>query len=299
MMQIRVPASTSNLGSGFDTFGLALQLFLTVRVKFASGGEPRISYSGEGADSIALDESNLVYWSAKKFFERVGRKMPPLEIEIDNPIPLARGLGSSGSAAVAGFVAANELLKKPMSRDEILSLAIEREGHPENVSASLLGGLTISCMNDKDNVTRSVAIEQPLKAVVVIPEVYISTYEARRALPKQLPHKEAVFNVQRSALLSYAFLSGEFGILREVMQDKLHQPYRKKLIPGYDAFEKAGYENGALGVGISGSGSTILAFTMDHGTQIRSGWEKVGEHLGIPARTLELEICNRGAEVIL
>jgi len=296
MVTVRVPASTSNLGSGFDTFGLALKFYLTVKADFSKTA-PIIQYKGGDLNSISIDDTNLVSRSAKTLFTKIGREPVPLDMTINNPIPLARGLGSSGAATIAGLVAANELLGRPLSGNDLLQTATDVEGHPENVSASFLGGLTISCLRGTENITRKIEIEHGLKAVLAIPDASVSTYQARKVLPAKISHQEAVFNVQRSALLSYAFLKGDFSIMREAMLDKLHQPYRKKLVPDYDLYEKTGYEAGALGVFISGSGSTIIAFTQESSLQIEKIWQEVALTTKIPARIMPLEISNGGVKV--
>ncbi len=298
MIKLRIPASTSNLGSAFDTIGLALQLYLTVTVKPAADSQRRIDYSGEGENGIALDESNLVYKSARKVFERAREVMPPLDISIENPIPLARGLGSSGAATVGGLLAANHFLKQPLATDTLLALAIEQEGHPENVSASLLGGLTISCLHATGHVTKRVEIDPALRTVVVIPEERVSTDAARLVLPETVSHKDAIFNVQRSALLSHAFLTRDYSALKEAVQDKLHQPYRKKMLPAYDVFETAAYECGALGVCVSGSGSAIIAFTLGDGKILKNRWQQVISAQNLSAQTRILGLSSRGAELV-
>ena len=297
MVRVRVPASTSNLGSGFDAAGLALRLYLTVRMKIVDPGEASLLVSGEGADEIRKGPQDLVRAAAEKFFEHAGQAPPPLALEIDNEIPLARGLGSSGAARIAGIFAANQLLEHPLQTDELLDLAVSLEGHPENASASLLGGLTLSC-GPPEPLTRRVEVATELCAVVLVPEIRVPTAEARQALPEKVAHSDAVFNLQRSALLSYAFLKRDYSVLRNAMRDRLHQPFREKLIPAYADFGKAALDCGALGVCISGSGSSILALTLDEADAIAAGWREVAKTRRVAARTLILEISNLGVELI-
>ncbi len=295
MVKVRVPASTSNLGSGFDCFGLALKLYLTVEMDFSSALE--ISAVGEGSAEIPKDETNLIYQSTQKIFEKVGKQRPGLKIKIQNHIPLFRGLGSSGAAAIAGLVGAAKLCGANLTNEDILTLANEIEGHPENAAASLIGGLTINCVSDGRILTKKIFVDENLRAVLVIPEFRISTHKARNVLPQTVTREDAVFNLQRSALLAHAFIARDYPALKTAMQDSLHQPFRKYLIPSYDAFETAGYQNGALGVCISGSGSTILGIAQTDGKKLQHAWQKLANQLNLPAHVLIIKFENRGAEI--
>ncbi|MFQ5650220.1 MAG: homoserine kinase [bacterium] len=298
MVKVRVPASTSNLACGFDAIGLALQLFLTVEMAF-SEDTLQIESSGEGQEEIPKDERNLVYKSALSVFQAAGKHLPSLTIRINNAIPLSRGLGSSGAAVIAGMVCANQLVGAELSNDDILSTAARLEGHPDNVSASLLGGLTISCVSSAGVVSRRIPLaDERLKAVLLIPDLIISTEAARKVLPTTVPHRDAVFNLQRSALLTYAFLTGDYDVLKRAMQDKLHQPYRMPLIPAFEQFKKVALDNGALGVAISGSGSTILALTVDSGANLEAQWQALASQRHVQAKTTTLAISNQGAILV-
>jgi len=297
MVKVKVPASTSNLGSGFDTFGLALQLYLSVEMDTISNGL-QIFNSGEGSSEIANDESNLVFKAVEKLFQTTGNKLPGLKIKTNNEIPLQRGLGSSGAAIIAGLMCANYLLESNLTNDEILSLAVDIEGHPDNVSACLYGGLTINCLDDVKIITKKISVDEHLNCVLLIPNDTISTKAAREALPETVSHRDAVFNLQRSALLTEAFMSKNYEILSIAMKDKLHQPFRKHLIPGYDDFEKTGYENGALGVCISGSGSSILGFAIHESERLEKAWQEKTRELNINARVVPLGCDNTGASII-
>jgi homoserine kinase len=295
MVKIRVPASTSNLGSGFDCFGLALKLYLTVEMDFS--GSLEISAVGEGCTEIPKDETNLFYQSAQKIFNKVGKQRPGLKIKIENRIPLSRGLGSSGAAIIAGLVGASKLAGIQLTNEEILNLANDIEGHPENAAAALLGGLTINCVSDGRVLSKKIFVAENLRAVLVIPELRISTHEARNILPRTVTREDAVFNLQRSALLAHAFIAKDYPVLKTAMQDRLHQPFRKHLIPSYDVFEHAGYQNGALGVCISGSGSAILGIVESPGQKLQRAWQSLADQLNLPARVLITEFENRGAEI--
>lgn len=292
MIRVRVPASTSNLGSGFDTFGLALQRYLTVEM--APARALKIVATGMNAADIPHDESNAVLRATKRLFEHCGQILPPVQIRIDNDIPLSRGLGSSGAAAVAGLACAAKLLHRRLDTKEFLQLATELEGHPENAASSLLGGITVSCMENGRPVTEKFELDPRLKFVVLIPEITVSTDRAREILPATVSHADAVFNVQRSALLVVALSQKNYGLLRVAMQDRLHQPFRKQLIPGYDVFAERAYENGALGVCISGSGSSVLAVTVERAEELQHVWKKTTSRLNLSANVEVLSVDNTG-----
>ncbi|MFQ5865809.1 MAG: homoserine kinase [bacterium] len=300
MVKVRVPASTSNLGSGFDAFGLALQLYLSIEMERSPYGW-QILTLGEGAKEIPSNEENLIVKSAKKVFEKLSEPLPGLKMKIENQIPLFRGLGSSGAATIAGLLGAVQLANSGLTNQEILTLANEIEGHPENAASSLLGGLTINCVDKGQVISKKVDVDKNLRAVLLIPDVAISTHDARRALPRTVSHKDAVFNLQRSALLAHAFITRDYEALRVAMQDKLHQPFRKKLMPAYDEFESIAYQNGAIGVCISGSGSTILGLTLGklgEGKQLQNFWQAKAQELNINAKVLRIGIDNTGVRII-
>jgi len=293
MVKVKVPASTSNLGSGFDTFGFALQLYLNVEMDTIPTGL-EIFNSGEGSSEIPRDENNLVFRAAEKLFEKTGKKLPGLKIKANNKIPLQRGLGSSAAAIIAGLICALELSGENLKNDEILSIAADMEGHPDNAAACFYGGLTISCVDNGKILTRKIAVDESLNCVLMIPNDTISTKAAREVLPETVSHQDAVFNLRRSALLTEAFMSKNYEILSIAMKDKLHQPFRKHLIPGYDEFEKIGYENGALGVCISGSGPTILGFIVDDSERLQKAWQEKTEKLNIQANVVKTRCDNTG-----
>lgn len=296
MIRVRVPASTSNLGSGFDTFGLALQLYLTVAIQTISSGL-EIEVVGEGASEIPTDKSNLIYKTLQRFFSDAGRSYPNLKITIENEIPIARGLGSSSAATIAGLLCASELCGKSLPPEELILLANQLEGHPENAASSLLGGLTINCIDDKRVITKKLAAPDSLKVVLLIPETRISTSKARDILPKKVAYQDAVFNLQRGALLANCFATNDFAHLKVAMQDRLHQKYRMKFIPGFETFEKSAYVNGALGVGISGSGSSVIAFIPDDNNQVADNWIKEVKREGVKATIVTKSLDNEGAQI--
>lgn len=297
MVKVRVPASISNLGAGFDCFGMALRLYLTVEMESIRRGL-HVSVFGEGGSEIAFGEENLIFKAAQKLYQVTGIRPPGFRIRINNEIPLSKGLGSSGAATIAGLVGAAKLTQTELPEQTLLSLAHQIEGHPENASASLFGGFTINCIQNDQVICKKVTVSEDLNAVLVVPTATVSTREARKALPKNVPYEDAVFNLQCSSLFTHAFLTGNVESLREAMQDRLHQPYRKHLIPGFDEFERSGYENGALGVCVSGSGSAVLALTHpDSSERLLQKWTETAHSLKIAASVLAPGIENTGVEL--
>ncbi|MCL5292124.1 MAG: homoserine kinase [Actinobacteria bacterium] len=257
MVEVNVPATTANLGPGFDVLGLALGLHNTIRMEeWGSGLSIRIY--GEGSLDLPTDEENAVSKAAMRLFEEVDYRPHGLYIETVNKIPLGRGLGSSASAIVGGLVAANELAGAPLSHQEIFKMATQIEGHPDNVAAALFGGLTI-CYQTEDG-WRSLPLRpaDSIKAIVLIPDEQLPTSESRAVLPIEVTHADAVFNISRAALLVGAVLNGRSDMLPEATRDRLHQPYREPLIPGLDHFTANVREMLEIGVALSGAGPSII-----------------------------------------
>jgi len=295
---LRVPASTSNLGSGFDALGLAIDLPLTV--KFEAGIDGRhLRAWGEGAAIIEQEQDNLLLQAFDRACREMGCESPPLRIEMNNPIPLKRGLGSSGAAIVAGLVGANLLCGKKLSQQQLLDLANEMEGHPENASASLLGGLTVNGVENGVVKLQRFLPPENWVAAAFIPDLEIATHEARRVLPERLPRREAVNNVQRVAVLVAAFAKRDASLLKFGVQDWLHQPYRKALIPGFEAILAAAYEAGALAAFLSGSGSTLLAIcSKRNAKKISRAMTQAGAQNQLAGRAAVLKFARNGAQVL-
>src|ERR1044071_1334451 len=224
---IRVPATSANLGPGFDCLGLALDLWnetvLTLGIEFT------VQVNGEGTERLSLGENNLIIQSAQKLAGCVGKHLPPFHVDCVNRIPLSSGLGSSAAAKLTGLLAANALLGKPLSTAEILNLATEMEGHPDNVAPALLGGLVVSTVENGSVVAHKiVGVENApsLFITVVFPEFHLPTHESRTALPQQVSLKDAVHNISRAVLVAEALRNGDPDLLSKAMTDSLHQPHR-------------------------------------------------------------------------
>ncbi|NLO74386.1 MAG: homoserine kinase [candidate division WS1 bacterium] len=254
----RVPASTANLGPGFDCLGLALDLYNTVNLSVT--GMTEVSVRGEGTGALPLNQQNLVLRAANRLAEQAGVQVPGWRLEQENEIPLARGLGSSSAAIVGGLVAANELLRTGASPQELLELATAIEGHPDNVAPALFGGLTV-CAREGETV-HCVALQPPagLQVAVAIPMLEMSTEAARAALPNSYSREDTVYNLTHAALTVAALVEGRFDLLRAAMQDRVHEPYRLPLMPRLVEVMEAAQEAGALAAVLSGSGPSVAAF---------------------------------------
>ena len=255
MLKIRVPASTANLGSGFDSLGIALNLYNYIEI----GVAPGCDISSADGSEVPTGEDNLIYLSAKKVYEKAGLPFRGLKIIEENNVPFARGLGSSSTCIAAGVLGANEILGRPFTKDELLDIAAEIEGHPDNVSPALLGGFTANAMDGNKVRYVKAEVSEKLVFAAFVPPFELKTADARAVMPKEVSVKDSVFNLSRSALITASFLSGKYENLKTGCEDKLHQPYRLPLIPGGEKIIEKSYENGALAAYISGAGSTMMA----------------------------------------
>jgi len=296
MVCVKVPATTANMGPGFDCLGMALKLYNIVEMKEINEGV-RIELQGDKG-GIPLNEENIVYKAALKVFEAVNYKPGGIHIKLKNNIPLCRGLGSSAAAIVGGIVAANELSGKKLDNERMLDIANQLEGHPDNVAPALLGGIIISVIV-RDVKYIKISPPMGLKAVVVVPDFRLSTKLARDVLPKEVPFEDAVFNTSRAAMLIAALYSGDLEKLKFAVEDRLHQDYRSKLVPGMNEVFKEAYKAGAKGVILSGAGPTLLAFADSNFDEIADAMSNTFTKFDIKTDVMHLEPSNRGAEVNL
>ena len=261
-IRVAAPATTANLGPGYDCLGMALDIWNTIQVEpLPEGEEPKVGVSGEGAGELESGTGNLVYRSMEFLFRELGRTMPPVRVDCDNEIPLARGLGSSAAAIAGGLAAANALAEGEFSPRELLEMAATIEGHPDNVAAAVMGGLQLVVTQESTLYSVPVSVPTEMHAVVFIPDVRIATADARAVLPQHLSVADAVHNMARVALLVAGMATNHPEYLAVATQDKLHQPYRQPLFPAMKLLMKAANDAGALGAFLSGSGSTVLALT--------------------------------------
>jgi homoserine kinase len=267
-VHVRVPASTANLGPGFDALGMALGLYNEIEVEL-SGTRLALEVEGEGREKLqSLGERNLVARSVIETLRRLGVRADGVRVRMVNRIPLSRGLGSSSAAAMGGVAAALALAGATLPPEEMLDLALLFEGHPDNITPALLGGLTVSTLVEGRVKCVKLPVPEGLQAIAVIPEFHLSTAKARRALPPTVPRVDAVFNVGRAALFLAAMQAGRLELLREAARDRLHQPYRASLVPGMEEVLAEGERAGALACFLSGAGPTLLALTAGDGLAI-------------------------------
>jgi len=298
-IRVRVPASSANLGPGFDTLALALGLYLECTLRPAEKGLV-VRVSGEDRSAIPPDETNL---TCRAFLRLAGGKAlrgAELEIalEIVNDIPVGKGLGSSAAAIVAGLALANEWRGLRKSREELVQLAAEIEGHPDNVAAAAWGGFVVSCHGEGGRVMSvKLARAATVDVVLAVPEFQLSTAVARAALPAEYSRKDAVFNVQRVALLVAALSDGRADLFREAMRDRLHQPYRAPLIPGLEEILKLRDVPGLLGVALSGAGPSVVALCSGHAEEVGAALVACFRAKNIAARARRLPVDNEGVVV--
>lgn len=293
---IRVPASSANLGTGFDCLGLALNLYNEVTVDLED--EPQITIRGEGEKTLPRDERNLIYQTMLHYFRLVDRPVPRFSVHMHNRIPLTGGLGSSSAALVAGLYAANEICGRLLSRQELLEEASRLEGHPDNVAPCILGGLVVSVIEDHQVISIPAPLPRSLRAVIFAPDFYMSTVKARAILPKKVPHRDATHNVSRVALLVAALYNERLDLLRTATQDRLHQSYRTKMFPEMFRFFESAVGAGALCAYLSGAGSAILALAEAEKDRepIAQAFLRTAREIGMGGRVFTVGICEDGAE---
>lgn len=294
---VRVPASTANLGAGFDCLGLALNLYLTVAAKIApaTGDRHCLRLMGESSEGSSSNEENLIIRSMRFVAEREGFSLPPLELEVNNELPLARGLGSSATAIIAGITLAALVSDRKLSGQIVLRYAVEMEGHADNVAAAYLGGMVVTCIKPDGSVlTVKRSWPSEIKVIVVSPEAFLKTAETRVVLPANVPRENAVFNLQRVALFVAAVEAGAYDLLWDAMQDRLHQVHRQALVPGLAEALATRPQPGLVGIALSGSGPSVVALARDRFDEIG---EEIAENFrrhDVPARVRVLEVDHDG-----
>jgi len=291
----RVPASTANLGPGFDSLGLALGLYNTVVVE-APAERLEIEIEGEGAGTLPRDATNLVIRAAKARWRGRGSPFPGIRVRMVNGIPVGAGLGSSAAAVLAGFVLADSLEGGELSKEDLLGPAFEMEGHADNAAAALFGGLVLVTIADGRPVSRRVTVPE-LKVALALPDLELPTRAMRRALPKTVPLQDAASNIGLAALTVEALRHEDYDLLARVAQDHLHQPKRKAFIPGYDRVVAAGKEAGAAAVVLSGAGPSLVAFAADGHAAIAEAMVDAFKAEGLEARSLILNVDMHGLTI--
>jgi homoserine kinase len=301
-MIVRLPASTSNLGPGFDCFGLALKLYLTVRANTMPAGSEQCRVITTGAkenETLPRNATNLIYRAMSVAARREGADLPPVQLVVQNEIPLASGLGSSAAAIVAGIKLAGLITERELSDQVIQKYASEFEGHPDNVAAALYGGFSASCISNNGNVV-SARFEWPaqIRVLVVSPHSQLPTHVARAALPRTVTRIDAVHNLQRTALFTAALAQQRYDLFWEAMRDRLHQPQREALVPGLAEALALPRMQGLLGIALSGAGPSILALVDDNDEEIGERIASCFRKHRIESTVRALEADNEGCRVI-
>ena len=311
-VSVKVPATSANIGPGFDCLGLALPIYNTVTIEETvlpgTGIEINMISEEEDAsidemifDNIPRDESNIVYKAVEMLYNSIGQEPSELKINIQSQIPIARGLGSSAAVIVGGLMAANKLLGSPADEAALLSIATEVEGHPDNVAPAILGGFVLASQEDDGTITyKKLSWPSEWDITVCIPDFELSTNIARSVLPQSVPLQDAVYNSKHLGMLIAAVETKDEKLMKAALHDKLHQPYRAKLVPGMEEIMEAfKHEDGIIGTVLSGAGPTMLVISHNYDldkikSKVREIWE--GQSIKTDIRTLKVE--PNGAEFV-
>jgi homoserine kinase len=286
---VRVPTTSANLGPGFDCLGMALALTADVRLEARE----------RGLETSKATIENLVVEGARSLYKAAGRKSPPgLAVRWQGEIPIGRGLGASATARAAGLVAANALCRADLSREDLLTLGAELEGHADNMAPALFGGLQVVVRVGDGYLHQPLPLPEGLKVVLFVPDFVMPTRESRRLLPKKLSREDAVYNIGRAALLIAALSQRRLDVLDEAMRDRLHQPARGQLLTGMDAIMNEAREAGALAAYLSGGGSTIAALATEHEEVIARAMSRAARAHGHSGTTIVTEPSLEGAAII-
>ena len=294
---VRAPASSANLGPGFDSLGLSVPLYTTLRVTPQAVTE--VVPLGPELENTPADESNYVYKAMLLAAKRAGQDLPPARIEIETEVPLARGLGSSAAALVAGVVAGNELLGRPLDDPAVLDVTAREEGHPDNVAPALFGGIVVATLDKLG--THYVRLDPPanLGVTVLVPDFELSTSKARAVLPREYSRADAVHALSHAALLAAALAGGRLDLLKHAMQDYIHQIWRAPLVPGLSDILDDAHKHGALGAALSGAGPTVLCFhdTREDTARLHTYLHSVMTKNGLTGRVMDFPIDTAGTVV--
>lgn len=297
MFTVRVPATSANLGAGFDTLGLALTLFLQVDVEL-SALTSEIVWQGEGKDSISdQTDNNLLLKAMQKVFQEAETIFPSLRLIIKNDIPIGRGLGSSAAAITAGMVAANRILQTRFSDKDLLKWAVEMEGHADNIVPAFMGGLSCSMIYEGEVYFQKITFPETIQLVVAVPDFEMLTEKSRRDLPQSIKLQDMILNLQRACFLLASICNGDCRHLDKAMDDVIFQPVRQKSIPGFKQVLSNAREAGALGAAISGSGPSIIAFATDKDRVGKAMLEAFARN-GIKARLFFLNASMQGVTLV-
>ena len=298
-VKVRVPGTSANMGPGFDSLGLALSIYNYIEATETSSGLEIEILDSETKEFLPTDEKNLVYKSMKYLFDKVGYHPKGLKLTLKSEVPVTRGLGSSSACIVGGLVCANELAKANLSKRQLMEMATAIEGHSDNVCAACVGGFTVSVYNKEEIFYYSHKIEGDLKLLVLIPDYAVTTQKARNTLPGYYPRREVALNISHTALMVASMVSGNYENLLCAIDDKVHEPYRKVFIDGYQKIYNKLKSYGALGTYISGSGPTLISVVEADDAEFFL--EDISEYMkkAYPTWTLKLlDVDNEGVKII-
>ena len=299
-VKVRVPGTSANLGPGFDTLGIACSCYNELELTLFREDRLEIEIYGEGAEKIPKTSRNIVWRSIQRVLRRVGcdDEYKGARIVMNNQVPLSRGLGSSATAIVGGIKAANEALGNPLKNRDLLKIATDIEGHPDNVAPAIFGGMTISTVRNGWPETFRFIPKLRFRMVVVVPDFFLPTKAAREVLPDKVDRADAILNIGSTAMMIAAFIKGSRRFLRNAFDDALHQPYRAELIPGmYDVFEAARRER-ALGAFLSGAGPCLMALANGNEVKVAEAMQQVLKNNHVESTYMILDIDKQGACVI-
>lgn len=309
-ISVKVPATTANLGAGFDCLGMALPIYNTITIEETvlpgTGVEINLINEDETpldllSEHVPLDENSIIYKAVELLYNSIGQTPSELKITVQTQIPIARGLGSSASVIVGGLLAANELLGHPADEVALLSIATEVEGHPDNVTPAIVGGLVLTSQEDDGRVVYT-KLDWPEEwaITVCIPDYELSTEISRSVLPKEVPMSDAIFNIKRMGMFMQAINNHDADLMKLALQDKLHQPYRIKLVPGLDKItDKLKHFDDVLGCVLSGAGPSIIIISLKNNLEkIKTVVKETWEDMNVKADIMTLPVEKQGAEII-
>ena len=312
MFKIKVPATTANMGAGFDCVGMALNLYNELEVQ--ESDRFLIEFKSQAPDPAMLltTEDNLIYQVITRFYDEVGKKLPKLKLTQNDTIPMTRGLGSSSACIVSGLFAANALCGKPLTRDELAQMACQIEGHPDNVAPAVYGGLIVAVLEGEEHKEGpdsfmssrrlhhvKISPSDELSFVTFVPDFQLSTAKARRILPQDYSKADVIFNISRASLFVASMMCGNWDNLPVSVNDRIHQPYRGTLIPNMDKIFEHAHNEGAKGIFMSGAGPTLIAITLRknekafakkmkaHLAKLENSWETKILHADLDGATVQ------------
>ena len=309
-ISVKVPATTANIGPGFDCMGMALPIYNTITIEetVLPGTGIEINAINDASSSedlifehIPLDETSIIYKAVELLYNSIGQTPSELKITVQSQIPIARGLGSSASVIVGGLLAANELLGQPADEVALLSIATEVEGHPDNVTPAIIGGLCLTSQEDDGSILyRKLNWPEEWNITVCVPDYELSTDISRSVLPKEVPMEDAVFNAKRLAMFVEAVNTKDAELMKSALQDKLHQPYRMKLVPGLDKIlENLKHEENVLGCVLSGAGPSIIVISQKNDLdRIKSIVKETWEEMNVKVNVMTLPVEPQGAQIV-